>query len=337
MPGSKNINSKIRIQSLVLIIGILLMFGKFIAYLITHSNAILTDALESIINVVAGSFGLYSLFLASKPKDDDHPYGHGKIEFISASIEGILIVLAGLAIIGKSTFNLFCPSEIHKIDIGIWIIGISGAINFIIGEIAEIKGKNSDSITLVASGKHLKSDAYTTIGILFGLLLIYFTKIIWIDNIVAIACGIWIIYSGYKILKESVGGIMDEADFTLLEKISANLEKHRKPNWIDIHNLRTIKYGDKLHIDCHVTLPFYFSVKDGHNEIDKMEQLIDQVFEKKVEIFIHVDPCNPDFSCSICLKSDCNERKIAFDKKIKWNLENTMQNSKHGKINEIMK
>lgn len=331
MPDSKIINSKIRIQFLVLSIGILLMLGKFIAYLITHSNAILTDALESIINVVAGCFGLYSLLLASKPKDEDHPYGHGKIEFISASIEGILIILAGIAIIGKSTFNLYYPSAIHKIDVGIWIIGISGVINFIIGQIAEIKGKKSDSITLIASGKHLKSDAYTTVGILIGLVLIYFTKIIRIDNIVAIACGIWIIYSGYKILKESVGGIMDEADFTLLEKITANLEKYRKPNWIDIHNLRTIKYGDKLHIDCHVTLPFYFSVKEGHNEIDEMEQLIDQVFEKKVEIFIHVDPCNPDFSCSVCLQSACNERKIPFDKKIIWNLENTMQNSKHGK------
>ena len=329
-------NSKIRIQFVVLSVGILLMGGKFIAYLITHSNAILTDALESIINVVAGGFGLYSLILASKPKDEDHPYGHGKIEFISASIEGVLIILAGIAIIFKSSYNLFFPSFVHKIDIGIWIIGISGVINFIIGQIAEIKGKKSDSITLIASGKHLKSDAYTTIGILIGLVLIYFTKIIWIDNIVAIACGIWIIYSGYKILKESVGGIMDEADFALLEKITANLEKHRKPNWIDIHNLRTIKYGDKLHIDCHVTLPFYFSVKEGHNEIDEMEQLIDQVFEKKVEIFIHVDPCNPEFSCSVCLKSACNERKIPFDKKIIWNLENTMQNSKHGKINEIM-
>lgn len=329
----EKINSKIKIQFLVLSIGVLLMLGKFIAYLITHSNAILTDALESIINIIAGGFGLYSLILASKPKDEDHPYGHGKIEFISASIEGVLIILAGIAIITKSTFNLFFPGEVHKLDIGIWIIAISGAINYIIGHLAEKKGETSHSITLVASGKHLKSDAYTTIGILMGLLLIFFTKIIWIDNVVAIVGGNWIIYSGYKILKESVGGIMDEADFNLLDKITTNLEKNRKPNWIDIHNLRTIKYGDKLHIDCHATLPYYFTVLEGHGEIDLIEKLIDQVFEKKVEIFIHIDPCNPDYSCAICLKTDCNLRKLSFEKKIPWNLENTMQNSKHGKIN----
>lgn len=332
MNANSKKDNKISIQALVLAVGFILMMAKFIAYLTTNSNAILTDALESIINVVAGVFGLYSLILASKPKDEDHPYGHGKIEFISASIEGALIIVAGFLIIGKSIYGFIFPSSISKIDIGIWIVAISGSINYFFGFIAERKGIKTNSFTLIASGKHLKSDAYTTICILFGLLLIYFTKIMWIDNIVAILGGIWIAYTGYKILKTSVGGIMDEADFELLNKITTNLEQNRKPNWIDIHNLRSIKYGDKLHIDCHATLPYYFSVEQGHKEIDEIENLIDQVFEKKVEIFIHVDPCSPLFSCKICLKKDCLQRQIPFEKKMEWTLANTMQNSKHGKI-----
>ena len=166
----------IRLQKIVVTIAVLLLMVKFAAYIITHSNAVLTDALESIVNVVAGSFGLYSLILASKPKDESHPYGHGKIEFISASIEGSMILIAGLIIIGKSTFNLFFPQTIQNIESGILLVSIAGTINFFMGWVMERRGKKSNSLTMIAGGKHLQSDGWSTAGLLVGLTLLYFLQ-----------------------------------------------------------------------------------------------------------------------------------------------------------------
>ncbi len=325
---SGNSNNKIALQAFTLVVGLLLLCLKFFAFFKTNSNAILTDAIESIINIVAGGFGLYSLYLASKPHDDDHPYGHGKIEFISASIEGSLILSAGISMIIKATYNFFVPIKIGSLDIGIVLIGISGVVNYLMGWMAQKSGERNSSLTLVASGEHLKSDAYSSAGLLIGLGLILLTKILWLDNIVAILMGVVIIYSGYKILKHSVAGIMDEADFGLLRKVITHLNINRRENWIDIHNFRIIKFGEKIHIDCHTTIPWYFNANEVHDELKLVEENIKQTIPNNLETFIHADPCLPQ-SCKSCFKSDCLYRKDAFVRKIDWTLENVMKNEKH--------
>ncbi|MFN8237726.1 MAG: cation diffusion facilitator family transporter [Chitinophagales bacterium] len=325
---SGNSNNKIALQAFTLVVGLLLLCLKFFAFFKTNSNAILTDAIESIINIVAGGFGLYSLYLASKPHDDDHPYGHGKIEFISASIEGSLILSAGISMIIKATYNFFVPIKIGSLDIGIVLIGISGVVNYLMGWMAQKSGERNSSLTLVASGEHLKSDAYSSAGLLIGLGLILLTKILWLDNIVAILMGVVIIYSGYKILKHSVAGIMDEADFGLLRKVITHLNINRRENWIDIHNFRIIKFGEKIHIDCHTTIPWYFNANEVHDELKLVEENIKQTIPNNLETFIHADPCLPQ-SCKSCYKSDCLYRKDAFVRKIDWTLENVMKNEKH--------
>lgn len=323
-------SSNIKLQKLVVGIALLLLLVKFAAYLITHSNAILTDALESIVNVVASAFGLYSLVLAAKPRDINHPYGHGKIEFISASIEGSMICIAGVIIVGKSVFNLFFPHSIQQMGYGIILISIAGGINFFMGWFMERRGVKSSSLTLIAGGKHLQSDGWTTLGLLIGLSLLYFFKYEWIDSLVAILFGLYICYQGVKILRRSIAGIMDEADTELLNSIIYTLNKNRVSNWIDIHNLRIIKYGSILHFDCHLTIPYYFSVKEGHDELEKMETLIHQNHETGSEWFVHIDSCVPPLMCKICLKMDCTKRASAFEEKIEWNLENVLRNRKHG-------
>lgn len=307
----------------------LLMGLKFVAYLITVSNAILTDALESIINVVAGFLALYSLVLSARPKDKNHPYGHGKIEFISAAVEGTLILLAGSIMIIKSAYNIFVPLPLSHLQQGIWLTGIAGAVNYLLGYFSIRMGKAKQSYTLQASGQHLKSDAYSTLGMILGLLLIWLTGALWLDNIIAIIFGGIIAVTGYRILKSSISGIMDEADYQILAEIIALLEKNRKPNWIDLHNLRIIRYGAHLHIDAHVTVPWYLSIQQAHEEITAIDQLINKHIEAPVEFFIHTDPCLP-FSCSICQKSDCTERQKPFEKRVYWALENTLDNQKHG-------
>ena len=159
----------------MLIFSIVLMAIKFAAYLLTHSNAILTDAFESIINVVAGGFALFSIYYSTLPKDENHPYGHGKVEYLSVGLEGGLIVLAGGAIILKSVMGFFHPSEIHSIDIGLYFSLFAGGCNYVMGKYLIRQGKVHQSSLMVADGKHLISDTVSSIGLVVGLVIIYFT------------------------------------------------------------------------------------------------------------------------------------------------------------------
>lgn len=310
------------------ILSISLFILKLAAWYLTHSVAILTDALESIVNVVAGLFGLYSLYLSAKPKDSDHPYGHGKIEFISAAIEGTLIFVAGILIIVEAAGNLKHPQVIHKLDFGIMLVAVTAMLNFIAGSICVRAGKKGNSLALIASGKHLMSDTYTTAGIIAGLILLYFTGWSWVDSAVAMLFALIIMVTGYKIIRSSVAGIMDEVDAQLMNRMVDTLNKNRNPNWIDLHNLRIIKYGSTLHLDCHLTVPWYFNVHEAHVEVDALSNLVRQHYGESVELFVHSDGCL-DFSCAICDKKDCPVRKHPFEKKISWTMDNISNNNKH--------
>jgi cation diffusion facilitator family transporter len=325
------INRKIRYQWITVLVGLLLLGSKFLAFYLTGSIIILSDALESLVNITTGVFGLYSLYLAAKPRDKDHPYGHGKIEFISAGLEGSLITLAGIGITIKSVYNLLNPAPLEQLDIGIAIVAAAGLVNYGLGFFAERIGRKNNSLTLVASGKHLKTDAYTTVAMLVGLGLILLTGKIWLDSVIALLLAAIIIYTGVRLIRTSVGGIMDEADFSLISEVVRHLEANREDPWIDIHNLRIIKYGDAIHIDCHVTLPWYYNVEQGHNEIEKIEALIMEKLSSNIESFIHIDPCVAR-SCAICRIANCKVRRTAFHQKIDWSLENVMRNKKHSEV-----
>jgi cation diffusion facilitator family transporter len=317
----------LKVQKWITTVSVLLLVIKAIAYYITHSVSILTDALESIVNVTAGFIGLYSLYVAAKPRDFDHPYGHGKAEFLSAAIEGTMITMAGLFIIYRAIKSLIEPVQLQKIDYGIYLVGITALVNFFMGTFSVFKGKRNNSLALVASGRHLQTDSYSTFGIIAALILIYFTGKNWIDPVVAIIFGIIIIYTGYKILRPSIAGIMDEADKKILERLLVLLNNNRRDNWVDLHNLRVIKYGSVLHIDCHLTVPWYLNVIEAHEEVDALSKLVRKEFGESVELFVHTDPCL-DISCPICGK-DCIHRKHNFEKKQDWTLENVLKDQKH--------
>lgn len=324
----KDANQNIRIQTWVAILSVALLIIKLFAFFITGSVAILTDALESIVNVIAGFFGLFSLYIAAKPRDADHPYGHGKIEFISAAVEGSMIFVAGILIIYEAVKNLVNPSPIQKLDFGIILITATAFLNFIMGTICIRIARKNNSLALLSSGKHLISDTYSTAGILLGLACIYFTNIFWLDSVVAILFSFMILYTGYKIIRASLAGIMDETDMALLSSLVKLLNEHRRENWIDLHNLRIIKYGSTLHLDCHLTVPWYLNVHEAHREIDALAELVRKNFGESLELFVHSDGCL-DFSCKICNKKDCPVRKHLFEKQIEWTVENISSNQKH--------
>jgi len=319
----------LRLQKIITGISILLFVIKIVAWYLTSSVAILTDALESTVNVIAGLIGVYSLYISAKPRDYDHPYGHGKAEFLSAAIEGTLITVAGFIIIYEAINNLQHPHPIKKLDYGILLVGITALINFFAGAICIKTGKKNNSLPLIASGKHLQSDTWSTGGIIIGLLLmLLFPQIFWIDSGVGILFSFIIIYTGYKIIRSSIAGIMDEADEALLKKLVEMLNANRKENWVDLHNLRIIKYGATIHLDCHLTVPWYLNVHEAHNEIDSLSALVKKEYGESVELFVHSDGCL-DFSCKICLKQNCTVRKHSFEKKIEWTMGNISRNNKH--------
>lgn len=316
------------VQKWVAFISVLLLLVKFLAYYMTKSVAILTDALESIVNVSAGFIGLYSLYISAKPRDANHPYGHGKVEFISAAVEGTMIGAAGAIILYKAVQHLINPVVLQKIDYGILLVAATAVVNYITGYFCLRTGKKNNSAALVASGYHLQTDTVSTVGIIAGLSLLYFTNIWWIDSAVAILFGVYIIYNGYQIVRSSVAGIMDEADEKLIGRMVQVLNKNRQENWIDLHNMRVIKYGSVLHVDCHLTVPWYLNVHEAHREIDALALLIRQEFGESLELFVHSDGCMP-FSCRICSKEDCKVRQHGFEKRITWTFENISQNKKH--------
>jgi len=325
---SQEQRKNLSLQRVIAIASSLLLIVKFTAYYITHSVAILTDALESIVNVIAGFIGLYSLYVSAKPRDTDHPYGHGKAEFVSAAVEGTLIFSAGALIIYNAVRNLFIPQALQQLDLGIYLVAGTAIINWILGFFSLHQGKRNNSLALIASGKHLQTDTYSTIGIIIGLILITVTGKTWIDSAVAIGFGGFIIYTGYKIIRGSLAGIMDEADMVLLKKMVAILNANRRDAWVDLHNLRVIKYGNVLHVDCHLTVPWYFNINQAHEEIDVLGNLIRKDFGESLELFVHSDGCEY-IQCPICDKKACQVRQHPFQKEIVWTVDNILQNQKH--------
>lgn len=321
-------NLKIRAMRWVLIVGTLLMALKFFAYYITHSNAILTDAIESIVNVLAGLFALYSLHVAAMPKDLDHPYGHGKIEFLSSGVEGGMIFIAGVAMMIKGCVAFFNPEPLSNLDLGLYFSAFSGAVNFIMARILIVRGTNLHSSTMVADGKHLLTDTWSSIGLVVGLIIIYFTQLFWIDYVITILLGILITYTGFDLIKESIFNLLDTADIKKMEHLITFLDSKRAINWIDIHNLRVVKHGSVVHVDCHMTLPWYYSLEEAHREVDALGKLALEELNYEIEFFIHADPCLP-ISCSICQIDNCKERKQNFIKKLDWSLENVLPDTKH--------
>ena len=318
---------KFTFQRNVAIVGVILFIGKLIAWHLTNSDAVFSDAMESIVNIISAFMGLYSLYLAAQPKDENHPYGHGKVEFVTSGVEGSLIIFAGIMIIVEAADSLLHGNTLKKLDYGILIVLATAIINYLMGYFSIKKGERENSVVLISSGKHLQSDTWTTLGVVISLVLVYFTKIYWIDAAVALVFGSYIIIVGYKIVRKSLSGIMDEADPDLLKAVVEVLSINRKKEWIDIHNMKIQQYGSGLHIDAHITLPWYDTLRESHQEMENIIKTLASETERHVEFNFHMDDCKPH-SCEIC-QLECSERLHPFKKKVDWTVATISQVSKH--------
>jgi len=325
VPYSKQ---NLKIQYFVTALTIVVFILKVVTYVLTHSLSVLSDTLESVVNIVATLVGSYSLFIASKHKDKDHPYGHGKAEFVSAAFQGSLIVGIGCLIIYKAIDSFIHPVSLHNLNNGIWLLVIIAVINLATALVLNGIGKKNKSLAIISSGKLFKIDFFTTASVAIGIILLLITGYQKIDAFIALFLGIYVIYDGYIIVRQSLAGIMDEADMVLLEEVITEINSSRNEKWIDLHNLRVIKYGALMHIDCHLTVPWYYNVNEAHEAVDEFTRLIKNKFGDSVEFFVHTDGCMP-FSCPICTIEACEKRKSPFEKKLNWNVENVLSDSKH--------
>ena len=309
-------------------VGIVLLVLKFTAFFITRSTAILTDALESIVNVIASAFALYSLYIAGLPRDQNHPYGHGKVEYLSSGFEGALILSAGLVIIYEAIVSFFEPSTLTDLGWGLALIAFTTAANALLGYTLTKQGRQMDSLALVADGKHLLVDSVSSVVVVIGVGLVWFTGWTWLDRVLALALSLFIIYNGWSLVRQSVGRLLDETDLPTIDRVVTVLRDNRQRNWIDVHNLRVQKYGADLHIDCHLTLPYYWDLLNTHDEVRRFEETLQQGFSSEVEIFVHADPCLQE-CCHYCHVANCPVRAHEFVRDVIWTAENLPLNQKH--------
>jgi cation diffusion facilitator family transporter len=312
---------RLRAMILAIFLGGLLMTVKFVAYFLTDSTAILSDALESIINVVASGFALYSIYWSNRPPDSSHPYGHGKIEYFSVGFEGALIILAAVAILYKAIPAFFVERPLSQLNVGILLLLGASVVNLVLGLFLIHTGRKTRAVPLVADGKHLLTDVYTSVGVIGGLLLVRLTGWHWWDPLAACAVAINIIFTGWHLVKESIGRLMDEADPALLGRIVEILNENRRPDWIDVHELRTRHYGDKVHVDFHLVVPRRFGLPKAHVEAEEIEKMILNTLDEVAEVIVHVDPCE-DPLCERCLQAECQDRSQAGITTVKsWQVE----------------
>jgi len=292
-----------RIAIVSLMVGIVLLGIKFLAYFLTGSAAILSDALESIVNVLAGAFALYAIILAHQPADEEHPYGHGKVEFMSAGFEGGMIILAAVLIAARAVEKLIHGVTLDQIESGLLLIALAMLINGVVGFILIHKGKKNNSLTLEADGKHLLSDSITNVIVLCALSIVHVTGWTWVDPLAALVVAIYIAWVAVGLLRRSAAGLMDEQDReddALLRSIlDSHLAPAGKPPLIcSYHKLRHRHSGRYQWVDFHIMVPAALDIDHAHKMASAIEYEIELAIGQG-NATAHIEPC-VDPKCAAC-------------------------------------
>jgi cation diffusion facilitator family transporter len=291
-----------------LLVGLLMLVMKMGGYLITNSAAVLSDALESVVHVIATALTFYIILLIGRPADQDHPYGYGKAEYFSAGLEGALIVVAAIAIIYEAIHDMIRGSTLHKLDTGVIVVALAGGINLVLGYYLIRTGKKTRSLAVVADGRHVLTDSYTSIGVLVGLLLVKLTGWLLLDPLFAIGVAVNIIVTGYKLVSESVRGLMNISDPETLERVVAVVNRVRTPEMLDMHRLRAWSSGEKRYIEFHLALPERFLLREVHEIQDMIRDALREEFDDQVDVMIHFDPCSDGY-CVVCGQTGCRNEE----------------------------
>jgi cation diffusion facilitator family transporter len=296
---------EVRAAVLSLLVGIVLLTAKLVAYLLTDSAAIFSDALESIVNVLAASLALYSIVLAHRPADVDHPYGHGKVEFMSAGFEGGMMMVAALVILLRGVEQLVGGPRINsgQIPIGLALVGGAGAVNLVVGLYLVQRGRKGGSLTLEADGKHLLADAVTSAGVLAALALVKLTGWPRLDPLAAVVAAAWVAREAWSLLRRSAAGLMDERDIADDTMVRGILDSHigsagKEPRICSYHKLRMRHTGRYHWVDFHIMVPAALDVRRGHEIASAIEYEIELALAMG-NATAHVEPCL-EAACAAC-------------------------------------
>src|SRR5688572_6729616 len=303
--------TRLRAGVLSLGVALVLLAAKFEAYRRTGSAAVLSDALESIINVVAAAFGIGSIVFAGRPADRNHPYGHGKIEFFSAAFEGGLIAFAAILIVFEAVQAFVAGPELRALDLGLAIVLAAGIVNALLGLYLVRTGRRYRSLTLVADGRHVLSDWWTSAGIAVGLGLVRVTGIMWLDPLVACLVALQLFWTGYRLVREAARGLLDEEDPELLERLVAVLGARLGAGFVHLHQLRARRAGRYHHVDAHLVVPEFWPVERAHAVSDELAAGVMRALGIEGELVFHTDPCWRAY-CRSCDVADCPVRIEPF-------------------------
>jgi cation diffusion facilitator family transporter len=302
---------RLRAGVLSLVVGTLLLGLKYLAYQLTGSTAILSDALESIVNVIAALFALGGLVVAGWPADRNHPYGHGKIEFFSAAFEGGLIAFAAVVIIKEAGEALLFGHEVRQINFGLLITIGAGLGNAALGLFLLQTGRRYHSLTLIADGTHVLADFWTSVATAIGLGLVMLTGLAWLDAVVAGLVGLNLIWTGLGLVRHAAGGLLDEEDVPLLQRVVHAINGNLVPGVVRVHFLRAIRSGRFTHVDAHLVVPEFWSVEEAHDFGNAFERRVMRSLDLDGEIAFHIDPCHRQF-CAGCDVEPCPIRLAQF-------------------------
>jgi len=318
--------ARARLRAIVisLAVSVVLLAAKYQAYRLTGSTAILSDALESIVNVVAAVFAIGALIFAGRPADRNHPYGHGKMEFMSAAFEGGLIAFAALVIVYEVVVSLTHGVELRALDVGLAIVLGAGLVNLALGYYLVRAGRRYDSLTLLADGRHVLADFYTSAGVVVGLLLVRITGLAWLDPLVAAVVALNLMWTGVRLIRQASAGLLDKEDPALLDRLLQVLQPHLGQGVIRIHHLRAIRAGRFHHVDAHLVVPEFWSVERSHELAEDVGERVMKELGAEGEMTLHTDPCHRIY-CRMCDLDDCPVRREPFTGRPRLTLDEAVQ------------
>ncbi len=292
-------NQKTATARLSILSNSFLITIKFATGILTGSVSIISEAIHSLFDLVAAVIAFFSVRISDTPPDDDHPYGHGKIEGISGMIEAILIFVAAGFIIYEAVMKMLSGTEIEFPIAGVVVMAISAVVNTLVSRRLYKTAKEcGGSLALEADALHLKTDVYTSAGVALGLLLLWITDIHLLDPLVAIAVACLILYESYEMLMKSVNPLVDKRlSDGEIASIHEAIQRHHD-SCIGFHEMRSRNAGNVRYVDLHLELPKYMTVEESHRICDEIEKDIEAKLPK-TEVTIHVEPCTPE-TCGTC-------------------------------------
>jgi cation diffusion facilitator family transporter len=301
-----------RASHISLAVSIVGLAIKFFGYKLTNSQAVFSDAMESIVNVVAAAVAIFVVWYSRKPADQDHPYGHGKAEFFSAAFEGGLIAFASILIAVQAVKVLVRGSHVEQVNLGVAITLGTGIANALLGFYLLRMGKKANSATIEASGHHVLSDFWSSAGIALGLVLVGITHIQWLDPVVALLMAAFLAKTGFGLVTKSAGALLDQEDRAIMENLLKIVGRQRPSGIIQLHHVRVMRSGHYHHIDAHAVVPEYWDVAEAHDKTDAFETDLMRDYPYPGELHLHVDPCRRAY-CRNCDVAECPIRKHPFE------------------------